>query len=90
MARPASRHVSVIEADRANWFLLDSLEQVNVTHGLLGKEQIGWLARALDARPDKHPEMEAEHTGLKRTEGLIGLQSHNGRVEFRNLRIKDL
>ena len=36
------------------------------------------------------PELIAEHTGLKRTEGLIGLQSHNGRVEFRDIRVKDL
>jgi hypothetical protein len=42
-------------------------------------------------RLDKHPpELLAEHTGLKRTEGLIGLQSHNGRVEFRDIRVKDL
>ena len=31
-----------------------------------------------------------EHTGLKRTTGHIGLQSHTDRVEFRNLRIKQL
>ena len=31
-----------------------------------------------------------EHTGLKRTTGHIGLQSHTDRVEFRNLRIKTL
>jgi hypothetical protein len=47
-------------------------------------------ATVVDDRLDAHPERAAEHTGLKRTEGLIGLQSHNGRVEFRNLRIKDL
>jgi hypothetical protein len=41
-------------------------------------------------RLDRHPERAEEHTGLKRTEGLIGLQSHNGRVEFRNLRVKEL
>src|SRR5262245_53570519 len=29
-----------------------------------------------------------EHSGLKRTTGHIGLQSHTDRVEFRNLRIK--
>jgi hypothetical protein len=47
-------------------------------------------ATILDDRIDQHPDLEAEHTGLKRTEGLIGLQSHNGRVEFRNLKIRDL
>jgi hypothetical protein len=47
-------------------------------------------ATVVDDRLDAHPELAAEHTGLKRTEGLIGLQSHNGRVEFRNLRVKEL
>jgi len=31
-----------------------------------------------------------EHTGLARTTGRVGLQSHSERVEFRNLRIKEL
>ncbi len=30
------------------------------------------------------------HPGLERTKGHIGLQSHDGRVEFRNIRIKVL
>ena len=47
-------------------------------------------ATVVDDRLDAHPELAAEHTGLKRTEGLIGLQSHNGRVEFRNIRVMDL
>ena len=47
-------------------------------------------ATIVDDRLDSHPELEKEHPGLKRTEGLIGLQSHNGRVDFRNLKIKDL
>lgn len=47
-------------------------------------------ATIVDDRLDSHPDRAVEHSGLKRTEGLIGLQSHNGRVEFRNLRIKDL
>jgi hypothetical protein len=31
-----------------------------------------------------------EHPGLKRTTGRIGLQSHSERVEFRNLRLKEV
>jgi Domain of Unknown Function (DUF1080) len=38
----------------------------------------------------KDPEVAKEHTGLTRTAGRIGLQSHTDRVEFRNLRIKEL
>ncbi|MDX2035811.1 MAG: DUF1080 domain-containing protein [Isosphaeraceae bacterium] len=44
----------------------------------------------VDDRLDGHPELEKEHTGLKRATGRIGLQSHNGRVEFRDLRIREL
>jgi hypothetical protein len=47
-------------------------------------------ATVVDDRLDRHPELEQEHPGLGRRQGLIGLQSHNGRVEFRNLRVKDL
>jgi hypothetical protein len=41
-------------------------------------------------RLDNHPDLTAEHPGLARAAGRIGLQSHNGRVEFRDIRIKDL
>ncbi len=47
-------------------------------------------AKVVDDRLDAHPELEREHPGLKRTEGMIGLQSHNGRVEFRKIAIRDL
>jgi hypothetical protein len=43
--------------------------------------------KVVEDRLDRHPELEAEHTGLKRKTGRIGLQSHNGRVEFRNIRL---
>lgn len=45
-------------------------------------------AIVVDDRIDGHPELAAEHTGLKRKDGRIGLQSHNGRVEFRNIAVK--
>ncbi len=37
----------------------------------------------------QEPAVAKEHTGLARTTGRIGLQSHTDRVEFRNLRIKE-
>ena len=49
----ASKHVSVVEGARANWFLLDSLDEVNKTPGKLGDEQRAWLAKALDAHTGK-------------------------------------
>ena len=36
------------------------------------------------------PAVAKEHSGLKRTTGHIGLQSHTDRVEFRKLRLKKL
>lgn len=47
-------------------------------------------APVVDDRLDHHPELEKEHPGLKRRRGRIGLQSHNGRVDFRDLQIKPL
>lgn len=47
------RYVAVIAAERANWFLLDSLKVTNETPGELGATQLGWLAKALDAHRDK-------------------------------------
>jgi Icc protein len=49
----ASKHVSIVEGPRANWFLLDSLEVTKQTPGRLGDEQRAWLAKALDARREK-------------------------------------
>jgi hypothetical protein len=47
-------------------------------------------AVVVDDQLDRHPELETEHTGLKRTGGRIGLQSHDGRVEFREIRIREI
>jgi hypothetical protein len=38
----------------------------------------------------KDDKIAKEHPGLQRTTGKIGLQSHTDRVEFRNLRVKEL
>lgn len=46
--------------------------------------------KVVDDRLDRHPDLEAEHPGLKRESGRIGLQSHNGRVEFRYIRVKEI
>jgi Icc protein len=53
-ARPvADRQVAFLPAARANWFILDTLDQTNRTPGLLGEAQLAWLARELDAHADK-------------------------------------
>jgi hypothetical protein len=47
-------------------------------------------ACVVNDRLDQHPDLEQEHTGLRRASGRVGLQSHNDRVEFRSIRIKAL
>ncbi|MBI3876971.1 MAG: metallophosphoesterase [Verrucomicrobia bacterium] len=68
----ASKHVSVVKATRANYFLLDSLDKVNVTPGKLGAEQIEWLGKALDAHKDKPAIVFGHHQPLFVTHGNKG------------------
>jgi hypothetical protein len=46
-------------------------------------------ATVVDDRLDAHPDLAREHPGLSRRSGRIGIQSHNGRVEFRNVAITE-
>jgi 3',5'-cyclic AMP phosphodiesterase CpdA len=73
----------VVETTQANWFLLDTLDRVAGTPGELGREQLDWLAGALDARPGKPALVVLHHnpqwpvpviaTGLRDTERLFGV-----------------
>jgi 3',5'-cyclic-AMP phosphodiesterase len=73
------KFISVLETRHANWFLLDSLDKTNVTPGALGEVQLAWLAKALDARPDKpalvlahhNPNLTANSTGLAGTDAFF-------------------
>jgi 3',5'-cyclic-AMP phosphodiesterase len=49
----ADRHLAVVETPSVYLFLLDTLDQVNNTPGLLGEAQLAWLERALDQYTDK-------------------------------------
>ncbi len=69
----ADKHVSVLQTPRANLFLLDSLDKVNVTPGLLGESQLGWLGRELDAHADR-PAIIVAHHNLELAGGKSGLQ----------------
>jgi len=71
-ARPvSSRQTALIQGQGVNWLMLDSLEETNSTPGLLGKEQLGWLASALDARPDTPAIVVVHHNpGLNGNMGL--------------------
>jgi len=75
----ADRQVALLRTPRANWFVLDSLETTLSTPGLLGQEQLDWLAKALDANPDKPALVLLHHNpgtigavgGLKDTDALF-------------------
>jgi 3',5'-cyclic AMP phosphodiesterase CpdA len=79
----ASRQASIVEARRANWFLLDSLDVVNQTPGRLGDEQRAWLAKQLDEHSGKPalvmvhhnpvPSAPGKKTGLLDTEELLAI-----------------
>ena len=64
----ADRQAAVVETPLANWFLMDSLYKTNVTPGLLGKDQLQWLTKSLEARADK-PALLIAHHNLERPAG---------------------
>ncbi len=89
-----SKHVCVIESPHANWFLLDSLTQVNVVTGEIGASQTKWLAQALASRPDKPALVMVHHNpqfkapaegkpwgGLKDTAELMDLLDSHPHVQ---------
>jgi Domain of Unknown Function (DUF1080) len=46
--------------------------------------------KVVDANLDDHKDENEKHPGLLREKGCLGLQSHDGRVEFRNVVVKEL
>ena len=76
----ADRQVALLRTARANWFILDSLEKTLATPGLLGQEQLDWLAGALDANPDKPALVLVHHNpGIN---GNIGLKDSAALLEI--------
>ena len=64
------RLVGVLKAERANFFFLDSLHDVErtITKGSLGQAQLKWLAQALDENRDK-PAIVVAHHHVNRPKG---------------------
>ena len=73
------RHISVVPSPNATWIQLDSLDATNSTPGRLGREQLDWLARELDAHADRptlvmvhhQPDERPEPSGLVETKELL-------------------
>ena len=70
----ADRQVALLHDGNVNWYILDSLETTLSSPGLLGPEQLHWLASALDANP--------------KTPGLVVIH-HNPGLNGGNLGLKD-
>jgi 3',5'-cyclic AMP phosphodiesterase CpdA len=76
----ADRQVALLRTPRANWFVLDSLETTLSTPGLLGKEQLAWLADTLDANSGQPALVLIHHNpGLS---GNIGLKDTTALFEI--------
>lgn len=77
------KRIARIELPLADVYMLDSLDRTNHVPGLLGPAQLIWLARALDARPDRPALVMLHHqpderpienrTGLVDTPDLLGV-----------------
>lgn len=73
------RQADIFPYERANWFMLDSLDVTDKTPGEVGTAQLDWLGRELDARADKpaivlvhhNPQFGKVTTGLKDTADLM-------------------
>ncbi len=76
------RLVGVLEAERANFFFLDSLHDTErtITKGSLGDAQVKWLARALDANADK-PALVVAHHHINRESGKSDTWRQGGLID---------
>ena len=63
----ADRQICVVEAPRANFVMLDSLDKTAAAPGVLGAPQLAWLGKALDARKDKPAIVFVHHDPDPRT-----------------------
>jgi 3',5'-cyclic AMP phosphodiesterase CpdA len=76
--RVVDKQVAVVEGPGLRLVVLDSLDQVDVTPGRLGREQLDWLAGQLDAKPEvpalvfvHHNPESKKGSGLLDTEALL-------------------
>jgi hypothetical protein len=78
---PPAKHVSKPAGEWNQFRIVAKGRQVTVE---LNGTQI------VNANLDEHKDRADKHPGLLRAKGHLGLQSHDGRVEFRNLYVKEL
>jgi hypothetical protein len=78
---PASKHVCKPFGEWNKMHIVARGRHVTVEHNGV---------QIVDANLDDYKNRADKHPGLLRDTGHLGLQSHNGRVEFRNLLVKTL
>lgn len=55
------KQTAFFASDRANWFLLDSLDKTNSTPGALGADQLAWIDHELKSHSEKPAIIVAHH-----------------------------
>ena len=93
--RPAQYHGSIYDVVPAKRGALKPVGEWNRQEIICQGRRITIIVNEMaivDADLDKLTDAELieKHPGLKRTKGHIGLLGHGSRVEFRNLRVKEL
>jgi len=74
-----NKHVSVVDDGRIRWVFLDSLIKTNHTPGQLGKAQLAWLSKTLDADTETptliflHHNLANTSSALQDTDTLLAL-----------------
>lgn len=76
------KHVGVVESPRANWFLLDSLNETNKTPGTLGPAQLGWLKKELESRASKPAVVMVHHNPDEKGQSVSGITDTPALVEL--------
>jgi hypothetical protein len=75
------KQTAIVESERANWFLLDSLAATDVADGQLGNSQLTWLDWALGSRTDL-PAIIVGHHNLKSATFASGLTDSTSLAEL--------
>ena len=93
--RPAQYHGSIYDVVPAKRGALKPVGRWNEQEIICQGRRITVIVNEMvivDADLDKltDAELVEKHPGLKRTKGHLGLLGHGSRVEFRNLRVKEL
>ena len=74
------KHLTVVRTPLVNWFLLDSLQEVNKVTGTLGEAQLSWLGSVLDQFPDQPAVLLGHHNPQ-----AAPVMSRDGRLQYTGL-----